>query len=46
MIEDKLLEFGIAGIFILYLMYDKQIMMKKIVDALDRIGNKVEKCDK
>lgn len=46
MIEEKLVDFGIAGIFILYLIYDRQITMKNIINALNGITNEVKKCPK
>jgi len=37
MIEDQLLNYGMAGIFILYLIYDKQILMKKVSTSIDNL---------
>lgn len=34
MIESALLQYGIAGIFILYLIYDKNVLMKEVVESI------------
>ena len=36
MIEQPLLQYGMAGIFILYLIYDRQVLLKKVIEAMDR----------
>ena len=36
MIEEALLQYGVAGIFIIYLIYDKQVLMKKFSSKLDK----------
>jgi len=43
MIEEQLLQYGVAGIFILYLIYDRQIILTKITKALDRNTAVLEK---
>lgn len=39
--DQILIDFGIAGVFILYLIYDRQILLKGIKLALDKIGEKL-----
>jgi len=34
MFDNALLQFGMAGIFILYLIYDKQVLMKEVIDSI------------
>lgn len=43
MIEENLIEYGMAGIFILYLIYDRQVLLKSITRALDRNTNVMER---
>jgi len=42
MIEDSLLNYGMAGIFISYLIYDRQVIIKKLIKSMDRLGDKIE----
>ena len=37
MIEQELLNYGMAGIFIMYLIYDKQIMQKGLKTAIEEL---------
>ena len=39
--EDPLMNFGVAGIFILYLIYDRQVLLKGIQRAMERIANEL-----
>jgi len=43
MIEEELLQYGAAGIFILYLIYDRQVLLTKITKALERNTSVLEK---
>lgn len=36
MFEENLLNYGMAGIFIAYLIYDRQILMRKLKETIDR----------
>ena len=38
MIEEQLLNYGMAGIFIAYLIYDRQIILKKLIKAIDQLS--------
>lgn len=38
MIEEALLNYGMAGIFIVYLIYDRQVLLRKITKALDALN--------
>jgi hypothetical protein len=43
MIEETLIQqYGTMGIFIAYLIYDRQVVMKKIMKALDRIAERIK----
>lgn len=33
-LEENLLNYGMAGIFILYLIYDKTILMKEVIENI------------
>lgn len=37
MIEDNLLNYGMAGIFISYLIYDRQVILKGVKDSIDEL---------
>ncbi len=37
MIEEQLLNYGMAGIFIAYLIYDRQVILKKLIKAIDKL---------
>jgi len=39
MIEDQLLQYGMAGVFILYLIYDRQVLIRGLVKSMDRLSN-------
>jgi hypothetical protein len=34
MLEDYLLNYGMGGIFILYLIYDRKVVMKELTDTI------------
>jgi len=34
MLEDYLLNYGMGGIFILYLIYDRKVVMKELTDSI------------
>ena len=42
MIEDALLNYGAIGIFCAYLVYDKQVLMEKITNVLEKICIRME----
>jgi len=47
MIEENLLQYGMAGIFISYLIFDRQVLLRKITTALERNTEMINKlCDK
>ncbi len=43
MIEEHLIEYGSLGIFVIYLIYDRQVLLGKITKALDRNTSVLEK---
>ena len=43
MIEENLLNYGMGGIFIAYLIYDRQVIIKKLIKAIDQLSNHLEK---
>jgi len=43
MIEPSLLlDYGMAGLFIGYLIYDRQVIIKRLMKVLDRIDRKLK----
>jgi hypothetical protein len=47
MIEENLLQYGMAGIFISYLIFDRQVLLRKITSALERNTDMISKlCDR
>ena len=42
MIEENLLNYGMAGIFISYLIYDRQVIIKKLINAIDKLTSQLE----
>jgi len=44
MIEEYLVEFGSIGVFCAYLIYDKQVLMKKLINALEKLTQRIERC--
>jgi hypothetical protein len=34
MLEEQLLNYGMAGIFIAYLIYDRRILMREVIDSI------------
>jgi len=36
-LEGALLQYGMSGIFILYLIYDKQVLMKRVITSFDKL---------
>ena len=43
MIETSLVDYGIAGAFILYLIYDRHILIKGLVKSIDALTHSIEK---
>ena len=43
MIEEQLLNYGMAGIFILYLIYDRQVVIKGLTNALHELKEVITK---
>ena len=43
MIEEALLNFGMAGIFIMYLIYDKKVLVKSLVKAIDQLTDTLKR---
>lgn len=46
MFEEVLVDYGTMGIFIIYLIYDKQVIQKKIVTALENLTVAIQRCVK
>lgn len=44
MIEENLTQYGALGLFCVYLIYDKRILTQKIVNVLERLAERIEKC--
>ncbi|MEK7661932.1 MAG: hypothetical protein AAB355_00300 [Patescibacteria group bacterium] len=42
MIEDALLQYGMAGIFISYLIFDRQILLKKLGNSIDALTDAIK----
>ncbi len=42
MIEDQLLNYGMAGVFIAYLIYDRQVIIKKLIVAIDGLNERLK----
>jgi len=34
MLEENLVNYGMAGLFILYLIYDRRILMREVIDSI------------
>ena len=45
MIEQYLLEYGPMGLFVAYLIYDKQVVMKKVIKVLEKLVERIEKIE-
>ena len=43
MIEDALFQYGIAGIFIAYLIYDRQILVRGLVKSINELTDAIRK---
>ena len=43
MIEDALLNYGMAGIFIMYLIYDRQVLVRGLQKSIDRLTQAISK---
>lgn len=37
MLENALYNYGMAGIFILYLIYDRQVLVKGLIKSIDKL---------
>lgn len=46
MIEEALLNYGMAGIFILYLIYDRQILLKSLRTSMDNLTEAIHTLQK
>ncbi len=44
MIENALINYGGIGLFCLYLIYDRQILLKNITQALNRVAEALKTC--
>lgn len=40
--EQYLVDFGAIGVFAIYLIYDKQVLMKKVLNVLENLVTKVD----
>jgi len=38
------MQYGSLGLFCAYLIFDRQVMMKKLIAALDRLSSQVSRC--
>lgn len=43
MIEESLFQYGMAGIFIMYLIYDRQVLVKGLVNSIDELTKAIRK---
>ena len=43
MIEESLFQYGMAGIFIAYLIYDRQVLVKGLVRSMDELTQAIRK---
>jgi len=43
MISDPLLNYGMAGIFIAYLIYDRQVLVRGLVKSIDNLTAAIQK---
>ena len=43
MIEEALFQYGMAGIFIAYLIYDRQVLVKGLVKSIDNLTEAIRK---
>ena len=43
MIEDALVNYGMAGIFIIYLIYDRQVIIKSLKKSIDELTMVIKK---
>ena len=43
MIDQTLLQYGVAGIFILYLIYDRQVLIKGLRCSIDALTEAIKK---
>lgn len=39
MIEQNLLQYGMAGIFISYLIFDRQVLLKNLTNAINSLSD-------
>jgi len=46
MFEDELFQFGMAGIFIVYLIYDRQVLLKKLTKSINELSIAITKIKK
>ena len=44
MVFENLLEFGVLGIFASYLIYDKHFWGKRLINAIDKLTDKIIEC--
>ena len=42
MIEEQLLNYGMAGIFITYLIYDRQVILKGLTKSINKLSDIIE----
>ena len=41
MIEEALMQYGALGIFCVYLIYDRQVIIRKLTSAMDRLSDAI-----
>ena len=46
MIEQIAMDYGALGLFVAYLIYDKQMITKKIIATLEELTKRIETCPK
>lgn len=44
-ITNSLYNYGIGGIFIAYLIYDRQVIIKKLMDTLNKLNTTIRELD-
>jgi hypothetical protein len=43
MIEEQLVDYGMAGLFIAYLVYDRTVLIKNITRSIDKLREVIDK---
>ncbi len=43
MMEDQLIQYGAMGVFVSYLIYDRQVLLKKLTAAINNLSSSIAK---